>query len=93
MPLEPCPGGQAALNKTKEDDVRSEQDDTGNQEGEILAEMPTRRTRELCELCHRRLHSRPSEFPQINVREHLQENGGELTPDACFECHDPHSPI
>jgi hypothetical protein len=63
------------------------------EEGEILAEMPTRRTRELCELCHRRLHSRPSEFPQINVREHLQENGGELTPDACFECHDPHSPI
>ena len=27
------------------------------------------------------------------VREHLAENGGELAPDACIQCHDPHSPF
>jgi hypothetical protein len=63
------------------------------EEGEVLAEMPVRRSRELCELCHRRLEARPSDFPQVDVREHVIENGGELTDDACFGCHDPHSPI
>ena len=63
------------------------------EEGEKIAEMPIRRTRELCELCHRQLTARASGFPQVDVREHLAENGGELTPDACFECHDPHSPF
>jgi hypothetical protein len=63
------------------------------EQGEVLAEMPVRRSRELCELCHRRLEARPVDFPQIDVREHVLEKGGELTPDACFDCHDPHSPI
>ncbi len=62
-------------------------------EGEKIAEMPLRRTRELCELCHRELAARPEGFPQIDVREHLTENGGELTTDACFDCHNPHSPF
>lgn len=63
------------------------------EEGEVLAEMPVRRSRELCELCHRRLEARPAGFPQIDVREHLTSNGVELTSNACFECHDPHSPF
>lgn len=63
------------------------------EEGELLAEMPLRRNRELCELCHRRLDARPSDFPQVNVREHVLENGGELTDDACFACHEAHSPF
>lgn len=63
------------------------------EEGEVLAEMPVRRSRDLCELCHRWLEARPPDFPQINVRDHLMDNGVELTPDACFECHDPHSPF
>lgn len=63
------------------------------EEGEVLAEMPVRRSRELCELCHRQLEARPAGFPQIDVREHVTDNGGELTDDACFECHDPHSPL
>jgi hypothetical protein len=63
------------------------------EEGEVLAEMPVRRSRELCELCHRRLAARPDEFPQIDVREHVTGNGGELTDDACFACHQPHSPL
>jgi hypothetical protein len=63
------------------------------EEGEMLAEMPVRRSRELCELCHRHLEARPADFPQVDVREHVTENGGELTADACFQCHDPHSPF
>lgn len=63
------------------------------EEGEKTGDMPIRRTRELCELCHRELAARAAEFPQVDVREHLAENGGELTSDACFECHDPHSPF
>lgn len=62
------------------------------EEGEKIADMPVRRSRELCELCHRELDARPAGFPQIDVREHLSDQGGDLTPDACFECHDPHSP-
>jgi hypothetical protein len=27
------------------------------------------------------------------VREHLLAAGAELTDDACFDCHDPHSPF
>ena len=63
------------------------------EEGEKTAEMPVRRSRELCELCHRELDARPAEFSQVDVREHVTEMGGELTADACFDCHDPHSPI
>jgi len=62
-------------------------------EGEKLADMPTRRSRELCELCHRHLEARPADFPQIDVREHLLAAGAELTDDVCFDCHDPHSPL
>lgn len=62
------------------------------EEGSMLAEMPVRRSKELCELCHRELDARPADFPQVNVREHVSENGGELTADACLTCHEPHSP-
>jgi hypothetical protein len=63
------------------------------EEGEKLAAMPIRRSRELCELCHRAQPARPSEFPQIDVRQHLLENGGESSPETCFDCHEPHSPF
>jgi hypothetical protein len=63
------------------------------EEGEKIADMPVRRTRELCELCHRELDARPAGFTQVDVREHVTEMGGEFTADACFECHEPHSPI
>jgi len=63
------------------------------EEGEKIGEMPIRRSRELCELCHRELAARPAGFAQVDVREHVTEMGGELTADACFDCHDPHSPL
>ncbi len=42
-------------------------------------------TRELCGLCHARLISRPSDFPQVN----MEEMGGQA---ECITCHDPHDP-
>jgi hypothetical protein len=63
------------------------------EQGEKIADMPVRRSRELCELCHRELAARPAGFAQVDVREHVTDMGGDLTADACFDCHDPHSPI
>jgi hypothetical protein len=63
------------------------------EEGEKLADMPMRRSRELCENCHAFLAARPTGFPQIDAKRHVADNGGELSADACFDCHDPHSPL
>ena len=32
-------------------------------------------------------------FPQIEPGQHLEEMGGEPGPRACFDCHEPHSPL
>ena len=42
-------------------------------------------SRELCGLCHTRLASRPSSFPQVD----MEEMGGGA---QCISCHDPHDP-
>ena len=42
-------------------------------------------SRELCEVCHRQLISRPSSFPQVD----MVEMGGD---EECVTCHDPHEP-
>jgi hypothetical protein len=60
---------------------------------EVTAEMPVRKSADLCLLCHRKLEARPADFPQIQARQHVEENGGEYGPEACFDCHDPHSPF
>jgi len=62
------------------------------EEGEKTAEMPMRRSRELCESCHGYRDARPSDFPQVDPRQHVTDNGAEFSSDACFDCHDPHSP-
>ena len=41
--------------------------------------------RELCEVCHAQLVSRPLGFPQIAAGEHYTES-------ACISCHFPHKP-
>ncbi len=45
----------------------------------------THKTRELCGLCHAKLVSRPSNFPQVD----MEEMGGNA---ECITCHDPHDP-
>ncbi len=42
-------------------------------------------SRELCGLCHARVVSRPSDFPQVD----MAEMGGQA---ECATCHDPHDP-
>ncbi|MFQ6121438.1 MAG: cytochrome c3 family protein [Dehalococcoidales bacterium] len=42
-------------------------------------------SRELCGLCHAKLVSRPSNFPQVDI----EEMGGNA---ECVTCHDPHEP-
>ncbi len=42
-------------------------------------------SRGLCALCHARLISRPSDFPQVD----MNTMGGDA---ACITCHDPHDP-
>jgi hypothetical protein len=42
-------------------------------------------SRELCGLCHAKLVSRPSNFPQVD----MEEMGGQAD---CVTCHDPHDP-
>ena len=41
---------------------------------------------ELCALCHRKLESKPSTFPQIVVEEHYSDK-------TCLECHSPYSSL
>lgn len=62
-------------------------------DGEVVAPMPVRKTVDLCVGCHQRLPARPADFPQIQPRQHVEEMGGEYGPAACFDCHDPHSPL
>ena len=42
---------------------------------EVLAEMPRRRSRELCERCHRRLEARPAGFPQVDGQQGANQTG------------------
>ena len=62
-------------------------------DGEKIADMPVRRSEELCLLCHQQLKARRADFPQIQPRQHLEENDGTPGPESCFECHEPHSPL
>ena len=60
---------------------------------EKWADMPIRRNADLCLLCHERLDGRPADHPQINRRQHVEEEGGEMGPESCFDCHEVHAPI
>jgi hypothetical protein len=61
--------------------------------GDLVAEMPVRRSAELCLRCHERLEARPAGHPQIHPAQHLEEQGGEPGPESCFGCHEAHSPL
>lgn len=62
-------------------------------DGTTVAEMPVHKSASLCLGCHQELTARPDAFPQIRPAEHLEEMGGEPGEQACFECHNPHSPL
>jgi hypothetical protein len=60
---------------------------------EKIADMPIQRSADLCLLCHQQLKARPQGQPQVQPRQHLEENDGEPGPESCFECHEAHSPL
>ena len=62
-------------------------------EGKKSAAMPMKRNRQLCLNCHRGLVARPKSFPQIQPRQHVDDNGGDWGDEVCFECHSPHEPL
>lgn len=61
--------------------------------GAKFADMPVRRNVTLCLKCHLKLDARPGDFPQVRPREHVEAQGGEFGPEACFDCHNPHEPL
>lgn len=61
-------------------------------EGAKVGKMPVTRQVSLCLRCHDRLDGRRANFPQIVPTEHLKKVGGEMGPEVCLGCHDPHAP-
>lgn len=59
---------------------------------ERIAEMPVRRSIELCAWCHERLIARPVDFQQVVIEDHVAEKGEEMREAVCLECHDAHNP-
>ena len=56
--------------------------------------MPIHKSYTLCIRCHLKIESRPKNFPQIDLHEHLAK--ANLTTDdegVCFTCHKPHDPL
>jgi hypothetical protein len=54
-----------------------------------IAPMPMEKTYRLCARCHAKLDSRPKEFPQVKLEEHVTDK---LEGGVCLDCHDPHDP-
>jgi hypothetical protein len=49
---------------------------------------------QICLDCHKHLIGRPQDFPQIILKEHLEDNEPDQpsAPRVCLECHLPHDP-
>jgi len=60
---------------------------------EELAAMPKEYTLEGCLFCHRRMTSRPTDFPQVDPVGHYRFLGVTDPGTPCVECHSPHEPL
>jgi hypothetical protein len=58
-----------------------------------MAQMPKEYTLEGCLYCHRKLASRPSDFAQIDPKEHYKFLHVTDNSIRCVECHSPHEPL
>jgi len=57
------------------------------------AELPREYTLEGCLFCHRKLASRPRNFPQVDAVEHFKFLHVTDPKTRCIECHSPHEPL
>jgi hypothetical protein len=62
------------------------------QDSQRVAQMPVQRSYLLCARCHQRVVGRPKEFPQVVLKDHVTEKGGEMVEGVCQECHNVHNP-
>lgn len=62
-------------------------------DGKKIANMTVRKNADLCISCHEHLEARPATHPQIQPKQHVVEQGSEPSPESCFDCHDPHTPL
>jgi hypothetical protein len=58
-----------------------------------LVKMPKEYTLEGCLYCHRKLESRPSDFAQVDPKEHYRDLHVVDDSTRCVECHNPHEPL
>jgi hypothetical protein len=79
----PCAVCHAALSLSEDPHVR---------DGEMVGSMPVHRDFTLCRRCHERLVSRPPDFPQVVLPDHVVDGGMKLTGAVCLECHNAHNP-
>ncbi len=61
-------------------------------DGVFQEKMPIDRAATLCLRCHGELPSRPKDFPQIDIKEHLESRGLLLAGGVCLSCHRAHDP-
>lgn len=59
---------------------------------DFVGEMPIKRSPKMCLRCHRKLPSRPLDFPQIDSKDHLGVAEQLLPIGECIKCHHPHDP-
>lgn len=57
------------------------------------ADMVIKKDVELCAVCHRKLSARPADFPQVELRQHVEGWGQTFSDQVCFMCHNPHKPL
>jgi hypothetical protein len=62
-------------------------------DGDKIADMPIRKSAALCISCHQRMDARPASQPQINPRQHVEDQDEEYDETVCFDCHGPHEPF
>ena len=61
-------------------------------DGKKIAEMPRMKVAALCTNCHQKLHGRPADHAQIDIRQHLDDGGMKWHDAVCYECHNHHDP-
>ena len=57
------------------------------------AKLPKEYNLEGCLFCHRKLKARPSDFPQVNQKDHFKFLNVIDSTTKCIACHSPHEPI